>query len=393
MIQADRVLIFTRYYLPGVRAGGPIVTISNLIDLLGDKIEMSLVTENREYKAEVAFEGIAPNRWITVGKSKVFYSRYDSSFISEFYNAIQERVPQIVYLNSLFDIRYTLTPLLLTKLVSRDIDIIVAPRGELNPGALALKKKRKRIYLTFFKLLAKFLSISFQATNSEELELIKHWFPFSRVKILRNFSTSKLQSGKVEKKSGELRVVLVSRISPMKNIDYILDVLKALGSSIPEHCHLYMDIYGFIEDANYWELCQERASLLPGSVSIEYRGGLEQSEVSATIASYHLFFLPTRGENFGHSIAEALAAGVPVLISDRTPWVDLEVSGAGHAIPLVNFDEYVSILHSYIFMDEASYQLERKAVSAYYCKYIQNLMHEIEVEARNLFSVEAMGVQ
>ena len=35
-------------------------------------------------------------------------------------------------------------------------------------------------------------------------------------------------------------------------------------------------------------------------------------------------FLPSKGENFGHIIMESLAASTPVIISDLTPWKDLE---------------------------------------------------------------------
>ena len=52
------------------------------------------------------------------------------------------------------------------------------------------------------------------------------------------------------------------------------------------------------------------------------------------MAANDLFFLPTRGENFGHVIAEALSVGTPVLISDQTPWRKLAAVGLGHDLPL-----------------------------------------------------------
>ena len=45
---------------------------------------------------------------------------------------------------------------------------------------------------------------------------------------------------------------------------------------------------------------------------------------SKRIARSDVFLLPTGGENFGHAIFEALSCGVPVLISDQTPWRGLE---------------------------------------------------------------------
>ncbi len=52
------------------------------------------------------------------------------------------------------------------------------------------------------------------------------------------------------------------------------------------------------------------------------------------LSGHDLFFLPTLGENFGHVIYEALSAGLPVLLSDQTPWGQVNAQGAGWCFPL-----------------------------------------------------------
>jgi glycosyltransferase involved in cell wall biosynthesis len=59
---------------------------------------------------------------------------------------------------------------------------------------------------------------------------------------------------------------------------------------------------------------------LPASILVVHKGLVEPAQVIPTLAQHDLFLLPTRGENFGHVIHEALRAGLPVLISDQTPW-------------------------------------------------------------------------
>jgi len=52
-----------------------------------------------------------------------------------------------------------------------------------------------------------------------------------------------------------------------------------------------------------------------------------------------LFLLPSHGENFGLSIAEALANGVPALVTDTTPWSGLNANGAGWCVPWPEFGQ------------------------------------------------------
>ena len=50
-----------------------------------------------------------------------------------------------------------------------------------------------------------------------------------------------------------------------------------------------------------------------------------------------LFLLPSHGENFGLSIAESMANGVPVIVSDTTPWSEINRNGAGWCVPWERF--------------------------------------------------------
>ena len=50
--------------------------------------------------------------------------------------------------------------------------------------------------------------------------------------------------------------------------------------------------------------------------------------------------MPTLGENYGHAIFEAMTTGVPVMISDQTPWRNLEQMKVGWDIPLQMKDKF-----------------------------------------------------
>ena len=52
-------------------------------------------------------------------------------------------------------------------------------------------------------------------------------------------------------------------------------------------------------------------------------------KVIETFSKYDVFLFPTKGENYGHVIFEALAGGCIPIISDQTPWNDIEQAGCG----------------------------------------------------------------
>ena len=55
-----------------------------------------------------------------------------------------------------------------------------------------------------------------------------------------------------------------------------------------------------------------------------------------------LFLLPSHSENFGLAIAEAMAHGVPAVVTDTTPWRGLNDTGGGGCVPWMEFGALVA---------------------------------------------------
>ena len=104
---------------------------------------------------------------------------------------------------------------------------------------------------------------------------------------------------------GELSLLFVGRIHPIKNLDLLLEILAEVKTTVQ------LTIVGSVEDAPYWEKCRkiigENAGFGTGGVCAER--SIANRELPAVIAKHHIFALPTKGENFGHAIFEALAVG------------------------------------------------------------------------------------
>jgi glycosyltransferase involved in cell wall biosynthesis len=155
-----------------------------------------------------------------------------------------------------------------------------------------------------------------------------------------------------------LRVCFLSRISAMKNLDYALEILVKVQTQV------IFEIYGPKEDLVYWHKCDALIKSLPHNVKVNYYGPVNNSRVAEIIGMHDLFFVPSRGENFGHVFIESLSVGVPILVSDQTPWRDLEKQGLGWDIPLESPDRFVAAIEqSAALNDQQRFDVRQKCIN------------------------------
>jgi hypothetical protein len=88
--------------------------------------------------------------------------------------------------------------------------------------------------------------------------------------------------------------------------------------------------------------------------------------------SQHVTLLPTLGENFGHTILESFLNAMPVVISDRTPWKNLEKNQGGYALPLQEPQKFIDALTSYQMMDAAEFLQASHGAFAFALRYLKS---------------------
>lgn len=329
-----RILVFNRYFIPGYRAGGPIRTLVNLIDRLGTEYDFRVVTLDRDYGDSNPYPNI-PDDWTTVGNAKVRYLSPRKVSFRTLERIIREVSPDVLYLNSFFDPMFTQRVLWLRRsgCVSA-VPIILAPRGEFSAGALGLKTLKKTVYLKASEWLGIYNGLTWQASSARErADILARLQRVQNDAIVEAMNLAPLDVEVPiefsEREAGApLKVCFLSRISPMKNLDFALRVLSKAKAEI---C---FTIYGPKELPSYWTECERLIANLPSNVSVVYGDELHPSTVQPILVKHDLFLFPTRGENYGHVIHEALSAGLPVLISDQTPWGDVASRGVGWVLPL-----------------------------------------------------------
>jgi len=337
-----KVLTFSGYYLPGFKGGGPIKTIKNLFERTGKDLSFQLVTGDHDLGEKKPYSSVSINSWTTLGNVGIFYSSSDLLGIYKIAKIVCSSESDIIYLNSFFSIRYSLYPLLLVKLFRFNQQVVLGPRGEFSDGALGLKTIKKRFYIFLYKLLRLHKGTVFQASSDYEAENIASILgKAADIFIAEDIGSLPPAAPIMARIDGPLKVVFVSRISPMKNLLLAIEVLKNVKNTIVYH------IFGPIEDQHYWKECKVLINELPSNITVEYKGELLPNKVLSTLTNYDLFFLPTKGENYGHVIAEALCAGLPILISDRTPWRNLQQEGIGWDLALDEPDQFSNAIDDY----------------------------------------------
>jgi glycosyltransferase involved in cell wall biosynthesis len=349
------VLIFSDYYLPAIKAGGPIRTISNLVKQLSDKFSFKIITRDRDYNDRSSFPGISVNSWQTVDKASVLYLSPNLLSMRVLTEIICGTPHNLIYLNSFFSLQFTIKPLLLRRLGKiPNVPVILAPRGELAQQALAIKRLKKYLYLSVALRFNFFKNVLYQASSFyEEQDIYRSLGKNAAVQIAPDISTVAndivVKSRFCKKRAGNLKVIFLSRISRIKNLYGALKILAGIKGNIK------FDIFGPKEDIAYWHECEEVLHSLPKNIDANYLGIVDHDRAYHVFQEYHLFLFPTKSENFGHVILESLANGCPVLTSDQVPWQNLEEKGAGWSFPLDKVDIFRDVLQKCVDMDEKDF--------------------------------------
>jgi glycosyltransferase involved in cell wall biosynthesis len=349
-----RVLVLLAYYLPGYKSGGPVRSIANMVEQLGDDLDFWIVTRDRDKEDTGPHSGITVGSWNRIGKAMVHYSPEQNFTARRVCRLIFDIKPNIIYINSFF------SPVTIFFLLLRRIGawigtwklppVILAPRGEFSPGALNIKWLKKVIYLKFGGFAGLWHDVTFHASSKVEAEQIRVRLRRSiNVRVASNIPGRTSHVGLVRqgKRADSLRLVFISRIVEKKNLLFVLHLLQHV------EYETVLDVYGPLESPEYWQKCKRVIGELPANIQLNYRGSVENSLVASILSGYDALIFPTLGENFGHVIFESLSAGCPVLLSDRTPWLDLVDMGLGWDIPLEEPGRWLSAIRECAAMDDA----------------------------------------
>ncbi len=350
MGEKKRILIIMGRYLPGYKDGGPVRSIINLTDYLGDEYDFRILTCDRDHGDRTPYANIKVNAWNQVRKALVYYVP-PRGFTFRTIKALANDV-DLVYVCGCFN-DYAINTLILNRLGQIKKTVVVAAMGLFSPMEFRLKYKKKKLFTTVFNFLGMFKNIYWSATSEMEIGEILQQVKGDRKQFFIAEDLPRMVDSthiRKIKNQGTVKVVWISRIAQKKNLIGAIEILKHVKKNVE------FTIYGPIHVKEYWKQCEDALKMLPANVKWIYKGDVDAEQVVEILKPQHVFLFPTLGENYGHVIQEALSAGCACVLSNQTPWQDLTAKGTGYVFKVDEIDEYVRVIDNYALMSQTEIQ-------------------------------------
>lgn len=202
--------------------------------------------------------------------------------------------------------------------------LVVSPRGMVAPAALAFSKAKKALFWRLLQGPAYSQAALWHATSAAEAVDIRAFGIAAPIAVIPN-GIDLPQSLALHAKAADCRTILfMSRLHPKKNLPNLLEAWRRIAG---DHRDWQLVVAGPDERGHSAELEAQVANLaIP---RVQFAGPVYGAAKDALLIGADLFVLPTRNENFGIAVAEALAAGVPAIVTKGAPWQGLATERAG----------------------------------------------------------------
>ncbi|SIO55275.1 Glycosyltransferase involved in cell wall bisynthesis [Singulisphaera sp. GP187] len=203
--------------------------------------------------------------------------------------------------------------------------VVVSPRGSFSPWALKRSSLRKRSIWLACQGRAVRQAALLHATSEAEAQDMRDFGLRAPIAVIPNGVTLPDRVVARRAADGPRRLLYLSRVHPSKGLDFLIRSWRSVQDTAPDWT---LDIVGG-EDQKGYQAELEGLAREIGAERVAFHGALFGERKAEAFRRADLFVLPTHFENFGMSVAEALAYEVPVIVTRRAPWAGVEANRCG----------------------------------------------------------------
>lgn len=220
-------------------------------------------------------------------------------------------------------------PVLAAGVVAVDVGatLVVSPHGMLRREALRKSPLRKRAVWDVCLRRLLIAADTLHVTSPREGEDLAALLPGSRPSLVPLGVVPPPDAPRARPPGRPRRAGYLGRILPIKNLDLLL---RAWSAVRPEGWRLSIDGPG---PADVTAALRELAERLGIGADVDIGGPVPMSRLGEHFAALDLFVLPSRSEAFALTVGEALASGVPAVVTTEAPWGDVETHRCGWSVP------------------------------------------------------------
>lgn len=206
------------------------------------------------------------------------------------------------------------------------VPYVVSPRGTLSQWAMHSGSMAKKVFWPFIQKPSIRHASCFHATAYSEYEDIRRIGFKQPITLIPNGIDLPVFSESLKARADSERTLLfLGRLHPVKGIDYLLQAWSQLQDVFPEW---KLKIVGPEGDGQYLRHLKS-ISVQFDLKRVSFDAPLYGDSKFEAYRAADLYVLPSHSENFGMTVAEALASGTPAVVSKGAPWQGLEQKAAG----------------------------------------------------------------
>ncbi len=309
----------TPSYYPATLFGGPIHSVHTLNKSLSELEDVYIEVLTLDSLSPFTCDRINKNDMIKSTESyKINY--YRRSFIRDFsfqiVSSMNKKIAKsdIVHITSMYSLT-SLSALFLSRFHNKPV--ILSPRGALQIWSGSRRIFVKKIWNFICKFLISRMNFVFHVTSEDEKIDVKNVFTKTNVVTIPNGVTIPcIRQGVSRSKAKPKKLMFIGRLHPKKGLENLIHALKFLPL-----CYT-LDIYGQGSPCYETEL-----KLLVYSLGLNQRvafhGHVDCEDKDRAFLNADICIFPSHTENFGIVVSEALAYGIPVIVSKGMPWSDV----------------------------------------------------------------------